>query len=127
MRNVSDKCCRGNQNTYFKLNNFFFENRVVYEIMWKYFVEFDSPQMTILCGARASQAAYVRLHTHAQKKLIIIAFSLQKLLRGRPSMLRLYFRCLSCLQSKWNVVKWRKDTRVVERRFASKYDNNWEG
>jgi len=36
MRNFSDKSCRENQNKRFKFNNFFFfENRVVYEIMWK--------------------------------------------------------------------------------------------
>jgi len=34
MRNVSDKSCRGNQNTRFVFNNFT-ENRAVYEIMWK--------------------------------------------------------------------------------------------
>jgi hypothetical protein len=35
MRNVSDKSCRENQNTHFMFNNFFSENPVVYEIMWK--------------------------------------------------------------------------------------------
>jgi hypothetical protein len=30
-------------------NNFFFENRVVYEIMWKNIVHLDRPQMTIRC------------------------------------------------------------------------------
>jgi len=35
MRNVSDKSCRGTQNTDFVFNNFFFENRAVYEIMWE--------------------------------------------------------------------------------------------
>ena len=33
--NVSDRSCRENQNTYFKFNNFFSENRAVYEVMWK--------------------------------------------------------------------------------------------
>jgi len=32
---VSDKSCREYQNTDFVLNNFFFENRADYEIMWK--------------------------------------------------------------------------------------------
>jgi hypothetical protein len=32
MKNVSDKRCRGNQNTHFIFNNFFPENRNVYEI-----------------------------------------------------------------------------------------------
>ena len=35
MRNVSDKSCRGNQNTHFVFSNLFFpENHTVYEIMW---------------------------------------------------------------------------------------------
>jgi hypothetical protein len=49
MRNVSDKSCRGNQNTYLTFNNpiFFFENRAVYEIMWKNIMEPEKPQMTV--------------------------------------------------------------------------------
>jgi len=39
MRNVSDKSCRGNQNTRFMLNNVFVKNRAVYEIMWENIVE----------------------------------------------------------------------------------------
>jgi len=35
MKNVSDENCRENQNTHFVFSNFFFENRAVYEIMWK--------------------------------------------------------------------------------------------
>jgi len=47
MRNVSDKNYRENQNTHFVFSNFFFENRAVYEIMWKKVLEQDRPQMTI--------------------------------------------------------------------------------
>ena len=47
MRNVSDKTCRGNQNTHFVFNDFFSENHAIYEIMWKNIVERDRPQMTI--------------------------------------------------------------------------------
>ena len=47
MRNVSDKSCRENQNTHFVCRNFFFENRAVYEIMWKNIVQRGRPQMTI--------------------------------------------------------------------------------
>jgi len=47
MRNVSDKSCRDNQNTHFMFSNFFFKNRVVYEIMWKNIVELSRPQMTV--------------------------------------------------------------------------------
>jgi hypothetical protein len=36
MRTVTDKRCRGNKNTHFVFNNFFFkENRTFYDIMWK--------------------------------------------------------------------------------------------
>jgi hypothetical protein len=34
MRNISDKTCRGNQNTGFIFNDFFLENCVVYELKW---------------------------------------------------------------------------------------------
>jgi len=48
MKNVSDKSCRGNQNAHFMFSVFFFfENRAVYEIMWKNIVEWGWPQMTI--------------------------------------------------------------------------------
>jgi len=46
MRNVSDKFCRENQNTHFVFSNFF-ENRAVYEKMWKNTVERGRPQMAI--------------------------------------------------------------------------------
>ena len=43
MRNVSDKLCIQNQNTHFVVSNifFFFENRTVYEIIWKHFVHWQ--------------------------------------------------------------------------------------
>jgi hypothetical protein len=48
MRKFSDKSCRENQSINFMFNNFlFFENRAVYEIMWKNIVGPDKPQMTI--------------------------------------------------------------------------------
>jgi hypothetical protein len=46
IRNVLDKSCRENQNTYFNSTTFF-ENRTVYDIMWKNIVERGRPQMTI--------------------------------------------------------------------------------
>jgi hypothetical protein len=45
--NVSNKSCRENQNTHFTFNNVFFENRAVYEIMWKNAVESGRPQTKI--------------------------------------------------------------------------------
>jgi len=49
MRNVSNKCCRENQNTHFVFNNNFTENRTIYKIMWKNMVQPDRPKMTIWC------------------------------------------------------------------------------
>jgi len=48
MKNVSDKQCRENQNTFFMFNNIFLsKNRAVYEIIWKDIVQTDRPQMTV--------------------------------------------------------------------------------
>ena len=48
MWKVSDKSCRENQNTHFVFSKFFFfENRAVYEEMWKNIVERGRPQMTV--------------------------------------------------------------------------------
>jgi hypothetical protein len=46
MRKVADKICAENQNIHLMFNNFF-ENRAVYEIMWKNIIEPDRPKMTI--------------------------------------------------------------------------------
>ena len=51
-RNVLEKICRENQNTYFIFNNFYSANRAVCEIMWKNVVEPDRTQ-TIEYGACA--------------------------------------------------------------------------
>jgi len=56
MRNISDKSCKENENTYFMFNNSFSENRAVYEIMWKIMAKPDRPQMTIQYSAFALQA-----------------------------------------------------------------------
>jgi len=47
MKNVSDKRCRENQNTYFTFNNFGIESRAIYELMSKSMAEPDRPQMAI--------------------------------------------------------------------------------
>ena len=50
MRSVSDRICRENQNVHFTSHNFiFFENRVVYEIIWKNIVKPGRPHRTIWC------------------------------------------------------------------------------
>jgi hypothetical protein len=48
MRNAADTNCKENQITHFGLCNFFFfENRAVYEIMWKNAVQRGTQQVTI--------------------------------------------------------------------------------
>ena len=47
MKNVSHKSRRENQNTHFVFSNIFFENRAVYEKLWKNILERGRPQMTI--------------------------------------------------------------------------------
>jgi hypothetical protein len=47
IRNVSNKYCRENQNTLFMFNDFFFENRAVYEIIWKNMTQPGRPQGAI--------------------------------------------------------------------------------
>ena len=81
MRNVSDKSCTENQNTRFLFNNiFFFENRDVYEIMWKNTVEFDRSQI-IWCMLTTCWIPKAT-NTHSEY-VIIIASSLQPWLHER--------------------------------------------
>jgi len=47
LRNVSDKSCKGNQNTQFMFSNFCFRNRAIYEILWENMAEPDRSQITI--------------------------------------------------------------------------------
>jgi hypothetical protein len=51
---------------HFIFSNFFFENRVVYEIIWKNRVKPDRPEMVIKYGACALHAVYRRLQIHTQ-------------------------------------------------------------
>jgi hypothetical protein len=46
MRNMPEKVCKENQNTFFMFKHIFFENRALYEIMWKIMVEPDRPHVT---------------------------------------------------------------------------------
>ena len=48
------------------VNNFFSENRAVYEIMWKKMVQPDRSQMTIQHGACTLHAGYLRLQMRNQ-------------------------------------------------------------
>jgi hypothetical protein len=93
MRNISNKSCGENQNPHFMFNNFFSEDRTVYEIMWKNVVQPDRPQMTIW-RMRISCWTPKATNTHSQY-VILIAFPRQKWLCERASMLRYtYIACL---------------------------------
>jgi hypothetical protein len=88
MINIADKSCRENQNAHCTFNDFFFffENRAVYEIMWRNIVDLGRPQMTIW---RMRIACWIpkATNTHSQY-VILIAFPLQQWLRERASLLR---------------------------------------
>jgi len=84
MRNVSDKSCRENQNTHFVFSNCFFENHVVYEIMWENIVELGRPQLTIW---RMRIACLIPKATNRHSEyVILIAFPQQQWLHERASV-----------------------------------------
>ena len=103
MRNFSDKSCTENQNTHFVLRNFilFFvfvlENRAIYEIKLKKFVEQGRSRMTkwrrlIACWIRKAT------NTHSQYATLT-AFPLQQWLQKHAQMLCVYVHFLSyCYQ-----------------------------
>jgi hypothetical protein len=74
MRNVSHKVFRDNQNTHFVFDNFFFENRAIYEIMWENMIERDRPKMTIW-GVRILCWIIKTIDTYSQY-VTLIAFPL---------------------------------------------------
>jgi hypothetical protein len=86
MRNVSDKSCRGNQNTHFKFNNFFFLNRAVYVMMWKNMVQPGRTYMTIW-RMRIACCIPKAKNTYSEY-VILTAFLLQQWLQSRSSVLR---------------------------------------
>ena len=66
--------------------NFYFENRVLYEIMRKRIVEPERPHMTIW---RVRIACYILKTTNAHSEYVArIVFPLQRWLHERASMLR---------------------------------------
>ena len=72
MKNISDKDCRENRNADIMFNNFFFENRAVYEIMWKNILERGRPQMTIW---RMSIACWIPKATNTQSGYVMLFHS----------------------------------------------------
>jgi hypothetical protein len=61
--NISDREYRENQNTRFAFNNFFFENRAVYEIMWKNVVKPDWKDYPVIRHVRFACWITKRAHT----------------------------------------------------------------
>ena len=60
------KVVRENQNTHFMFNNFFSENRSVYEIMSKIVLEVEEPQMTIWKRVACWISKATRVQAHAR-------------------------------------------------------------
>jgi hypothetical protein len=81
MRNVSEKCCRENQNTFSVQKICAFD-----EIMWKNTVELNWPHMTTV---RMRNAFWIPVSTYTESEyVILVAFPLQQWLHKRASMLR---------------------------------------
>ena len=66
MSNGSDERCGQNQNT-FNVQQFFFEDLLIYETMWENTVQSDRPQRTVKYGAGKTRSAcwVTNLRTHA--------------------------------------------------------------
>ena len=94
MRNVSDKSCRGNQNTHFISGNFF-RNPAVCEVMWKNIVELMRSQMTVwhMCISCCIPKAANTLLEY----VLLFALPLQQWLHECESLLRYMYIDLSCL------------------------------
>jgi hypothetical protein len=93
---------RNSKHTYYIL--FFFENRVVYEIMWNNIVEPDRPRMTVwrmLNACSIPKAANIH-----SEYAILLACPLQQWLHERASMLR--YTSVACL------CRVRKDSRNLD-------------
>jgi hypothetical protein len=75
MENISDKICRGNQNTHVLRNNFVFENRAIYKVICKNTVE-----LGIIWRMRIAFLIPKATHVHSQY-IILVAFLLQQWLQ----------------------------------------------
>jgi hypothetical protein len=91
MRNVSDKSCRGNQNTHFCIQQLSSENRAVFE-MWKNTVEWGRPQIAIR-RMRIVYWLYKDIHTLRIRNTY--AFPLQQC-KNAHQCYRLSINCTSC-------------------------------
>jgi hypothetical protein len=79
--------------THFVFSNFLFENRAVYEIMWKTIVEPDRLRMTIW---RMRIACWITKATHTHSEYVtLFAFPQQQWLHKCASML--HYSHIACL------------------------------
>jgi hypothetical protein len=95
MRNVSAYSCRETQNTHIIFNNFFFQNRAVYETIQKNAAEASRPHTTIRC-MRTARSIPKLTNTHSEF-VIFIDFTLKQWLHESASMLRFKVHNLACL------------------------------
>jgi hypothetical protein len=70
MKNISDMLQRTSKYTFY-VQNLFFENRAVYEIMWKYIVERGWSQMTIW-RMRIACCIPKNTNTHSEYLMLIV-------------------------------------------------------
>jgi len=94
VRNVGDKSCKGNQNTYFVII-FPPENRAVYEMMWKkYGKARQATDDNILRRMPVEGRITKATNTHSEY-VIVITFARQQWLCDRASVLRFtYTACV---------------------------------
>jgi hypothetical protein len=95
MRNVLDKICSENQNTYSTLNKFYLKIVPFVRQRGKNMVEPDRPQMAI---RHMSFACWITNVTNTPSEYVtLLAFPMQQWLHERASMLRYrYTSCLVC-------------------------------
>jgi len=84
---------RSSKHTFY-VQQIFFENSAVYDMVWKNIAEWSRTQITIWCIRIACWISKARKHTHTGC-LIFTAFPLQQRMHERPSML--HFTCIVCL------------------------------
>jgi hypothetical protein len=101
MRNVSDRICNENQNTFY-VKQCFFRKSNLYEIMWENPVELERPQIKIwrMCITLWITKA-TKAHSGYSDYIIFIPFTLQQLLQERVSKLPYtYNTCIFLITSK---------------------------
>jgi len=100
MRNISDRFVEEIKTHILCSTTFFFENRAVYEIMWKNIVACGRPQMTIW---HMLIACWIPKATNTQSGyVILIHFSLQQWLHERALIMRSkYTDCLVSMFKPW--------------------------